>query len=48
MIINLKNYDDDNRITTALLLAAGMGSRLSPLTQNIPKCLTLVNEKSIS
>ena len=47
MIINLKNYYDDNRITTALLLAAGMGSRLFPLTQNLPKCLTLVNEKSI-
>lgn len=35
------------RITTALLLAAGTGSRLFPLTQNSPKCLTLVNEKSI-
>ena len=47
MIINLKDYYGDNRITTALLLAAGMGSRLFPLTQNLPKCLTLVNEKSI-
>lgn len=36
-----------NRITTALLLAAGTGSRLYPLTQNAPKCLTLVNNKSI-
>jgi len=36
-----------NRITTALLLAAGIGSRLFPLTQNSPKCLTLVNDKSI-
>lgn len=36
-----------NRITTALLLAAGTGSRLFPLTQNSPKCLTLVNNKSI-
>ena len=36
-----------NRITTALLLAAGTGSRLFPLTQNSPKCLTLVNDKSI-
>lgn len=35
------------RITTALLLAAGTGSRLFPLTQNSPKCLTLVNDKSI-
>ena len=36
-----------NRISTALLLAAGTGSRLYPLTQNSPKCLTLVNEISI-
>lgn len=36
-----------NRITTALLLAAGTGSRLFPLTKSSPKCLTLVNEKSI-
>ena len=36
-----------NRITTALLLAAGTGSRLFPLTQKSPKCLTLVNETSI-
>ncbi len=35
------------RITTALLLAAGTGSRLLPLTQKSPKCLTLVNETSI-
>jgi len=35
------------RITTALLLAAGTGSRLFPLTQKLPKCLTLVNETSI-
>ena len=37
----------DNRISTALLLAAGTGSRLFPLTKSSPKCLTLVNEKSI-
>ena len=37
----------ENRITTALLLAAGTGSRLFPLTQNSPKCLTLVSDKSI-
>ena len=36
-----------NRISTALLLAAGTGSRLYPLTENSPKCLTLVNEISI-
>jgi len=41
------NYCGQNRITTALLLAAGTGSRLFPLTQNAPKCLTLVNDKSI-
>lgn len=35
------------RITTALLLAAGMGSRLLPLTKASPKCMTLVNERSI-
>ncbi|NOX64260.1 MAG: phosphocholine cytidylyltransferase family protein, partial [Chlorobi bacterium] len=47
MSINLDNYYGDNRISTALLLAAGTGSRLFPLTKNSPKCLTLVNEKSI-
>ena len=41
------NYRGQNRITTALLLAAGTGSRLFPLTQNFPKCLTLVNDKTI-
>jgi len=35
------------RITTALLLAAGTGSRLLPLTKKAPKCLTLVNDTSI-
>jgi len=47
MNINSDNYDGDNRITTALLLAAGTGSRLYPLTKSSPKCLTLVNETSI-
>jgi len=47
MSINSDNYYGDNRISTALLLAAGTGSRLFPLTKNSPKCLTLVNEKSI-
>jgi len=41
------NHPDDKRVTTALLLAAGMGTRLYPLTQNEPKCLTLVNGVSI-
>ena len=44
---NLNTHYDNKRITTALLLAAGTGSRLFPLTRNSPKCLTLVNEKSI-
>jgi choline kinase len=40
-------YSNNERVTTALLLAAGTGSRLYPLTQNAPKCLTIVNGKSI-
>jgi choline kinase len=47
MDIKSDNYSGDNRISTALLLAAGTGSRLFPLTKSSPKCLTLVNEKSI-
>lgn len=43
----MNNNQNHEIITTALLLAAGTGSRLFPLTQNSPKCLTLVNEKSI-
>ncbi len=42
-----KNFYPKQRITTALLLAAGTGSRLLPLTKKSPKCLTLVNEISI-
>lgn len=45
--MNSNDYSSSNRITTALLLAAGTGSRLLPLTKSSPKCLTLVNEKSI-
>ncbi|MCK5508927.1 MAG: phosphocholine cytidylyltransferase family protein [Desulfobacterales bacterium] len=41
------SYSDNERVTTALLLAAGIGSRLYPLTQNEPKCLTIVNGMSI-
>ena len=32
-----------NRVTTALLLAAGSGNRLQPLTDFIPKCLIEIN-----
>ena len=46
--MNLKHrYNHKERVTTALLLAAGTGSRLYPLTQNAPKCLTVVNGRSI-
>ncbi len=34
-------------VTTALLLAAGTGSRLYPLSKNSPKCLTTVSGVSI-
>lgn len=35
------------KVTTALLLAAGTGSRLQPLTKAAPKCLTEINGKTI-
>jgi choline kinase len=35
------------RIRTALLLAAGTGSRLQPLTNDSPKCLTEINKTTI-
>ena len=45
--MNSSNNSKGIRITTALLLAAGTGSRLLPLTNTSPKCLTLVSEISI-
>jgi choline kinase len=47
MNIRSDKFYNENRITTALLLAAGTGSRLFPLTKNSPKCLTMVNDRSI-
>lgn len=37
----------DNRVTTAVVLAAGTGSRLQPLTLSAPKCLTEVGGEPI-
>lgn len=45
--MNENNNSNGTRITTALLLAAGTGSRLLPLTNTSPKCLTFVSETSI-
>ena len=38
---------DSHQVTTALLLAAGTGMRLRPMTANSPKCLTEVAGRSI-
>ncbi len=44
----MSNFQHKNkRITSAVLLAAGTGSRLQPLTNEMPKCLTEVSGSSI-
>jgi len=43
----LIDQDNEARTTTACLLAAGTGSRLRPLTDSVPKCLTEINGKPI-
>jgi L-glutamine-phosphate cytidylyltransferase len=42
-----KAKKSNEQVSTALLLAAGTGSRLYPLTKKEPKCLTIVNGKTI-
>ncbi len=41
------DHGTESQITTACLLAAGTGSRLRPLTDSIPKCLTEINGRPI-
>ncbi|MCH8890421.1 MAG: NTP transferase domain-containing protein [Myxococcales bacterium] len=43
----LAGRGDETRITTACLLAAGIGSRLLPLTEAIPKCLTKIDGRPL-
>lgn len=43
----MKTLKNNKKITTVILLAAGAGSRLRPLTLNAPKCLTVIKGKPI-
>jgi NDP-sugar pyrophosphorylase family protein len=43
MTETVNNSQTGDRVRTALLLAAGTGTRLQPLTNDAPKCLTEVN-----
>jgi choline kinase len=45
--MNIYPGREKEQVRTALLLAAGTGSRLAPLTDKLPKCLVEVNEISI-
>lgn len=45
---SVNGFGEENpKVTTALLLAAGMGYRLRPITNDAPKCLTEVNGTTI-
>ena len=41
-VLSSRPGNDDGRVRTALLLAAGVGARLAPLTSSLPKCLVPV------
>jgi len=41
-MIYSRNGTHPTKVTTALLLAAGAGTRLEPMTLDAPKCLTVV------
>jgi choline kinase len=44
--MNINHFNED-RVTTALLLAAGKGNRLQPYTDFIPKCLVEINGSTL-
>jgi len=47
LLQNHLDRHDKTRITTACLLAAGVGSRLQPLTEIMPKCLTKIDGRPL-